>query len=559
MEKNTIKKFELNKNVLKDFDSLMSKNLGEIEELTITEVDSNSKILNIISLCLNVKTITIDANPRVDTTAVLNNICKPDMVETIILRNVKIPSERVMKKFINLRLISLSEIRFNKVGDYFNSIVNPRKIEAISLLGVDFAGEDISILEKFSKVRYLTLKRLNNCRFAGLNFLKELSDLKRIVLKDSIIKPEELNGVMKGKYEKDILLEIENGIDSTEKDYVEINDEEGMVVRVNTVSLDAIVNKVSFYKLDRLTLILDKINNIDDYYKKLKKIKNRIDLEVKDFSYISVDDAKILQEKLKIDSINIIDSEGFLSYKHKDIKYTIEEYIEIREKLDEFAEKAKMYDQDINRFLCVYKEIALALEKDYNVEKSTSDVSDIRNLLIERKTFREGFAEVLLNVLLILKIESIFVKGKAYGEEHLWNQVLIDGIWYNVDLEADKDAICRRGIFRGRVNNCLISDDVFFKTHTPIDCDKNFAPRSFEIKYIRNFMRKERVVEVKAEENVNEEEQKITEKIEDKGTKSLFSIIEKIKNICSNNKVKTLPKGATIENIEKAEKTEDKK
>lgn len=557
MEKNTIKKFELNKNVLKDFDSLMSKNLGEIEELTITEVDSNSKILNIISLCLNVKTITIDANPRVDTTAVLNNICKPDMVESIILRNVKIPSERIMKKFINLRLISLSEIRFNKVGDFLSSIVNPRKIEAISLLGVDFAGEDINILEKFSKVRYLTLKRLNNCRFAGLSFLKELSSLKRIILKDSIIRPEELNGLMKGKYEKDILLEIENGIDSTEKDYVEINDEEGIVVKVNTVSLDAIVNKVSFYKIDSLTLILDKVNNIDDYIKKLKKIKNRINLEVKDFSYISAEDAKILQEKLKINSINIIDTEGFLSYKNKDIKYSIEEYIEIREKLDEFVEKANQYAQDINKFLCAYKEIGLALEKDYNVEKSTSDVSDIRNLLNERKTFREGFAEVLQNVLLILKIESIFVKGRAYGEDHLWNQVLIDGIWYNVDLEADKDAICKRGIFRGRVNNCLISDEVFFKTHNHKDCEKNFAPKSFEIKYIRNFMKKENVLELNSEENdENSKEDISAEKIENKSSKSIFSIIEKIKNICLNNKVKTLPKATGKGNVEN---TEDKK
>ena len=53
---NTIKRFELNKSVLKDFDRLMSMNLGEVEELIVTEIDKDNKILNIISLCLNIKT-----------------------------------------------------------------------------------------------------------------------------------------------------------------------------------------------------------------------------------------------------------------------------------------------------------------------------------------------------------------------------------------------------------------------------------------------------------------------------------------------------------------------
>ena len=54
---NTIKRFELNKSVLKDFDRLMSMNLGEVEELIVTEIDKDNKILNIISLCLNIKTL----------------------------------------------------------------------------------------------------------------------------------------------------------------------------------------------------------------------------------------------------------------------------------------------------------------------------------------------------------------------------------------------------------------------------------------------------------------------------------------------------------------------
>ena len=38
---NTIKRFELNKAALKDFDTLMSMNLGEVEELIVTELDKD--------------------------------------------------------------------------------------------------------------------------------------------------------------------------------------------------------------------------------------------------------------------------------------------------------------------------------------------------------------------------------------------------------------------------------------------------------------------------------------------------------------------------------------
>ena len=59
MKEENLKKFELNKSILKDFDVLMSLRLDFVEELIVTELDSESKLLNIIGLCLNVKTLVI--------------------------------------------------------------------------------------------------------------------------------------------------------------------------------------------------------------------------------------------------------------------------------------------------------------------------------------------------------------------------------------------------------------------------------------------------------------------------------------------------------------------
>ena len=531
---NTIKRFELNKSVLKDFDRLMSMNLGEVEELIVTEIDKDNKILNIISLCLNIKTLVIDGNQRIDTSAVLHNICKPNLLESIVLRNVKLPSSKSIKKFKNLKIISLSDIRFCNVAEFFEAIESPEKIEGLSLLGIDFAGCGIDILSRFENVRILNLKRLKNCRFNNLGFIMNLNNLTKIVLKESIIKPEDLNGIIKGKFEKDVLLEIEHDVESKVKDYIEINDEEGIVLKVNTASLDTIVNKVSFYKLDKMILILDNENNIEDYLKKLKKIKNKVELQIKDFSYLTEEDATLFAERLKIDSIRILDTEGYLDYKKKKIKYSIEEYIEIRKRLNVFVNKALEYETDIERVLCAYKEIGLYLEKDYNVEKAETDITMLLNMLTEAKTFKEGYAEVLQNVLAILNIESNYVKGTSYGEEHLWNQVCIDGIWYNLDLEKDKEAISKKGIFRGRVEHCLVSDEVFLKTHLPKSKERNFAPKTIDMKITRSFMRKSKPLKIKEDEK--------TENIDD-DRNSLILLIEKIKNICKTNKVKTLPEG----------------
>ena len=538
----SIKRFELNRKVLKDFDSLMSMNLAEVEELIVTELDKELKILNIISLCLNVKTLVIDGNQRLDATSILLNICKPDLLESIVIRNVKLPSEKSMRKFKNLKIISLSDIRFSNVDTFFSSIIFPEKIEGLSILGVDFAGSDISILSRFKNVRILNLKRLKNCRFENLGFIKDLNSLNKIILKEAIIKPEELNGIIKGKFIKDVLLEIENGTDSKVKDYIEINEEDGISLKVNTVSLDTIVNKVSFYKLDKLILILDNENNIEEYIKKLKKIKNRIEIEVKDFSYISSENAIVLEERLKVDFINIIDEEGFLDYRSTKNKYTIQEYIEIRNILDSFANKALCFETDLERFLCVYKEIGLYLDKDYDVKEASSDISQLLNILKERKTFKEGYAEVLQNVLAILGIESNYIKGVAFGESHLWNQVCIDGIWYNVDLEKDKDAISKKGIFKGKVEYCLISDETFMKTHIQKSKERNFAPRTVDVKIVRSFIRKMKPLKINKEKN----DECGVEKDNNSGItnqNSLIIIIEKIKNICMHNKVKTLPEG----------------
>ena len=144
------KKFEINKNSLREFDKIMETNLGEIETLVVTEIDKDFKVLNLVSLCLNIKTLIIDSNQTTDTSKVLMRVCKPELLKSLILRNVKLPSEKAISRFENLKMISLTDIRFNSIKNFFNSIPSPEKIEGISLINVDFERESIDIIKRIN-------------------------------------------------------------------------------------------------------------------------------------------------------------------------------------------------------------------------------------------------------------------------------------------------------------------------------------------------------------------------------------------------------------------------
>ena len=66
-----LKKFELNNKILDDFDKIMSYHLDTVEELIIKEVFVNPKLYNIVSLCINIKTLIIEGDLRVDVNKII--------------------------------------------------------------------------------------------------------------------------------------------------------------------------------------------------------------------------------------------------------------------------------------------------------------------------------------------------------------------------------------------------------------------------------------------------------------------------------------------------------
>ena len=135
-----------------------------------------------------------------------------------------------------------------------------------------------------------------------------------------------------------------------------------------------------------------------------------------------------------------------------------------------------------------------------------------------------GYAEILQNCLACLNIESKIIKGKCnqIDESILWNQVKLDGKWYNVNLLLDRKGISNKSILKRKAKYCLLSDEVFGLTHTADTRDKAFSEESYDKKIINVYIK--------------------TGRFNDKlFTSYLKNITDKIIKMCQYNKIKPLP------------------
>lgn len=93
---------------------------------------------------------------------------------------------------------------------------------------------------------------------------------------------------------------------------------------------------------------------------------------------------------------------------------------------------SKSYTEYENE-LAIHDYIVSNVEYD---EKNTDAVTAY-DALIKGKAVCSGYQESFKTLLDMLKIENIAVNGTANDENHAWNLVKLDGIWYHVDTTWD--------------------------------------------------------------------------------------------------------------------------
>ena len=348
----TLKKFKLDKNVFKNFDDIMAMHLDTVEELTVSFIENDSKIFNIISLFTKVKTLIIEGDNRLNVGGILTSICKPYILENLILEGVKLPNKVSMKKLINLKMISLNNIGYCDIKEFFDSIPKPDKIRAITLNSICLYKNSINILKIFKELEIINLIKVENGCLKNLDFLLENKKLEKVNIENNTIEFKDAATLLKGNYKKNIVLTIPTvNKNSSITNTLEVDKNGEVNLTINIADLEDCVKQMNLSKIDHLLLIIDQKINIRPYIKYLKKVKKNISIAIKDVSFLDKEQAELFKETLKIKYVNILDFDGVFHYDENKNCYLIDRYIKIRECIDELIEKVSSHSLEIEKFL----------------------------------------------------------------------------------------------------------------------------------------------------------------------------------------------------------------
>lgn len=198
-----------------------------------------------------------------------------------------------------------------------------------------------------------------------------------------------------------------------------------------------------------------------------KKYKISCSLTIRSCADLSIEKIEILEKHFGIDIKEIKFKQDDLG-KYQQEPYSIEDYIKCRKIIDtitndvEKEAKVMQDDPDRDKKVCgiIMRRLANLIRYNYEYynrlvmekntkEKLTTENEDIMNAgliggLLNGTCFCAGYAEIVRNTLSCCGIECRYVAADNKDKDefgHAWNQVKLDGKWYNLDLTWDADRI----------------------------------------------------------------------------------------------------------------------
>ena len=160
--------------------------------------------------------------------------------------------------------------------------------------------------------------------------------------------------------------------------------------------------------------------------------------------------------------------------------YTPEEMFDICRELLRYKKVADIGKNEFQKFMLAYALIGKNIEYDFDADGEASEEEDahsVKGALLKKKAVCEGFSYALHHLLDLLGIENICVNGSEIGKKevsHTWNQVKINGNWYNCDVTSDSGNIKDNRM----MDYCLLSDEEYFLynavSHNLKKCDVSF-------------------------------------------------------------------------------------
>ena len=243
--------------------------------------------------------------------------------------------------------------------------------------------------------------------------------------------------------------------------YVRINNESELKKLSNLIGktkVNAIIDYELFngFNVSNINLILniDKISSLSskkllDFSKKYNISKVCLGQTLcfdKEFSYELIDDYSKFYDIEKVDD-DLVNKKIVLSLFLSNDIYSVDEYVKIEEELYKLIDNSEDIYQ---RFYNIFKNIVVKAKYNWKgLEEEINENQNLIGILIKNEGVCEGFCKTLYQVCCLAGIECIIVDGgpkKKIEGGHMWNQVFINGIWYNSDCAAGSNFYRDKGI-----------------------------------------------------------------------------------------------------------------
>lgn len=164
-------------------------------------------------------------------------------------------------------------------------------------------------------------------------------------------------------------------------------------------------------------------------------------------------------------------------------QYSYDEIVAALEEINDAVEQifSKIPDgaSELERELIIHDALVDEISYDSEAaaeENDTAEAFNIYGTLVYKKAVCTGYARATKMLFNRVGIECRLVSGMSKNSGHMWNQVKIDGQWYNLDVTWD-DSITDDGVLYSRYCYFNITDEQLATNH---ETGKNFSEMTCE-------------------------------------------------------------------------------
>ena len=272
---------------------------------------------------------------------------------------------------------------------------------------------------------------------------KDIELLRKYNKENSILYFSDINNLKKIKYNtnicnnlNDIYLRIRN-----KKEYEEfkkLDMDINIIIELNDLeNIQPTKNKI--------TLQIDAIRELPVHKLKILKMKyNIVNVLLGQIQYITneyADLLDILSNQFGIEKSNQLELEKNNNVTN-DI-YDISTYIKIYNCIEKIINQNKKEDL-VETIYSIFLDLANNISYDDDGVRNTKiENQNLIGPLFYKKAVCEGYSKLFQQILSILNIKSLVVSGggRKVDGGHVWNQVEINGVWYNADVTAQSYAV----------------------------------------------------------------------------------------------------------------------